>query len=205
MDKATREKQIQEYASIMEFFHAQIKKRLAEQDEALDETTEFYVVQLLASRLRTQEITQEEKQHGWQQTPLAILYAKAFSTTNSATRFQLLKKLGDQSLYTSGFFGDALARDHQLLSYYTSMGQGAYHELSRMSREKAFVRLFTEITEKFSFMVLLLTEISQHLQLSTDQQVMKLYERWLATKSDKLRQKLLAFGFDPLQAGGHAA
>lgn len=205
MEKTTDVTQIQAYQSVMDFFRVQLQKKLAQQQEKIEQATEFYVVQLLASHLRVQEITDEEKKHGWQQTPLAILYGKAFSTPHSATRFQLLKQLGDQSLYTSGFFGDGLASDHQLLSYYASMGQGAYHELSRMSREKMFVRMFTEITEKFSFLVMLLMEMSQQFELTTDQHVMKLYERWLATKSDVLRQKLLALGFDPLQTGGHAA
>ena len=51
-------------------------------------------------------------------------------------RFELLKKLGDRSLYISGFFADSLQRKVVDVDYYAEMGGVAYGALADSAVEE---------------------------------------------------------------------
>ncbi len=184
--------------SIADFFRTTVKSILQSRKLQVQETTEFYVVNLLTSAVQSHT---ENADPNYFEEPLAILFGKAYSTKNQNEKYSLLKHLGDQSLYISGFFGDSLQRKTIDIDYYISMGENAYSELSDITKKpqqkSLFPKLFDEMAENFTVFVDLFSEISERANITNDQDIIRIYERWLYTKSQRLLEKLQEFGIHP--------
>ena len=76
---------------------------------------------------------------------LAEMYLKATSNEDGING-ELLKQLGDSSLYISGF-GDSLKRKVIDIDYYIGIGGSAYATLASYSSEDILSRVFNEIAE----------------------------------------------------------
>jgi hypothetical protein len=93
--------------------------------------------------------------------------------------------LGDVSLYTAGFFGDSLKRKIIDRDYYIQMGGTAYSTLSQLlSYQKTFSELYAELSLRFRPLVDVLSEVATTKELSTNQDLLKIYERWITTGDD---------------------
>lgn len=184
--------------SIADFFRTTVKSILQSRKLQVQETTEFYVVNLLTNAVQSHT---ENADPNYFEEPLAILFGKAYSTQNQNEKYSLLKHLGDQSLYISGFFGDSLQRKTIDIDYYISMGENAYSELSDIAKKpqqkSLFPKLFDEMAENFTVFVDLFSEISERANITNDQDIIRIYERWLYTKSQRLLEKLQEFGIHP--------
>ncbi len=108
------------------------------------------------------------------------------------TQRELLKKLGDRTLYISGFFSESLNRSLVDLDYYSSMGTSAYRTLS-ISENKCS-SLYNEMSIRFHDLVSVLNFISHETFIKTDQGILKLYETYLRTGSSLAKEKLQALG-----------
>jgi hypothetical protein len=184
----------------MDFFRSTVQSIMQNKKFRIHETTEFYVVNLLTQAVRAHTGTKES---GNLQEPLAILFGKAYSTTNQNEKYQLLKHLGDQSLYVSGFFSDSLNRKVVDIDYYISMGSHAYGELSGISKKTSsndfFTKVFGEMAEKFTGLVDMISEVSEKANITNNLDVLRVYERWLYTKSHRLLKMLKEQGIDPIK------
>jgi hypothetical protein len=185
-----------EYANnVMAFFHERVQRVRRQQNIQLTEMTEFYVVNLLSEGVETRKLIWDE--------PLALMYGRALETPDQRERFRLFKLVGDRSLYVSGFFGESLANRSIDLGYFISMGELAYRLVSSLSKER---QLFAELAREFVRLVDLLSEISESAGITSDQDVLRLYERWLQTKSERLLRLLSEKGIipvDPKKDPGH--
>ncbi len=185
--------------SVADFFRTTVRSILNDRKVHVQETTEFYVVNLLTQAVNS---SQENADPNYFDEPLAILFGKAFSTANQNERYSLLKHLGDQSLFVSGFFGDSLKRKIIDVDYYISMGSQAYGCLSGISKKQVekdfFSKTFDELSGKFPAFVDLFSEISERANITSNQDVLKLYEKWLYTKSKSLLEKLQKMGIQPV-------
>lgn len=116
--------------------------------------------------------------------------------TNSPTgvRTDLLKQLGDLALYVSGFFGDSLSRKLVDIDYYANMGGLAYSTLALHTADSGFKMVFKEYGDKFLEFVEILTYISHQTQVQTDQNLLRLYDRYLKTGSRIAREQLVEKG-----------
>ena len=75
------------------------------------------------------------------------------------TKIRCLKKLGDLSLYTAGFFGESINRKIIDIDYYIGMGGSAYMSLSAiLQNQKTFAELYLELAELFPNLVDVLAE-----------------------------------------------
>ncbi len=101
----------------------------------------------------------------------------------------------------SGFFSDSLKRTAVDIDYYKSMGEYAYGSLSR-SDEDAFATVFGELSRKFVGFVDVFADISERTTLASATDVLRLYERWLRTGSERDGQKLVERGILPNQSIG---
>ncbi|HEY3354297.1 MAG TPA: hypothetical protein VGQ83_13675 [Polyangia bacterium] len=180
-----------------EFFHELITTALRNQAVATSEMTEFYLVNLLTEFMRGQ-IADE---------PLALKMAQA-ATEAPQERARHLKEVGDTSLYMSGFFAESLERRAVALSYYITLGGSAYAALSgliAMSRAgEAYAGVYGELAEKFPRFVDVLSEVSEKSAFTSNQGTLKLYERWVQTRSSRIAQQLMARGLIPPRGGGAA-
>ena len=113
------------------------------------------------------------------------------------TRIQQLKRAGDHSLYVAGYFQRSLRRRALDLEYYSTMGGTAYRRLSDIVGSNGETRLrhvYRELALDFPEFAALLAEVrAQTSDGKADP--LALYEEWLETGSDQLRQRLQRAGF----------
>ena len=107
-----------------------------------------------------------------------------------------LRSLGDFSLFMSGFFSDSFRRRTIDVDYYVSMGEYAYGSLGRRD-EDAFSEVFTELASKFVAFTDVLADISERTALRSHADVLRLYEKWLRTGSERDGQRLIERGITP--------
>lgn len=194
---------IETNSSIAEFFRNVVRDILDDRKLSIQEMTEFYVVNLLTKAVHS---SQENADPNYFELPLAILFGKALEAGNQHERYALLKHLGDQSLFISGFFGESLKGKSVDLDYYVAMGSNAYGCLSNISKKTSekdfFGQTFGELSGKFTSVMDIISEISERSHTSSNQDILKLYERWLITKSQNLLERLQKMGIQPIDLDG---
>src|SRR5437588_6842782 len=178
--------------SIREFFRDLLQRAIANQRAQVQPFTELYLVNLLHEFLMSEALYVQSDDGTWQQKPLAFLLKEALEEAGP-TRVHLLKRLGDTSLFVSGFFPDSLARRSSLVDvdYYIAMGGRAYDAVGVLGGHRD---LWSELSSQFRLLVDLLNEVSERTQASTNAGLVRLYERWKKTGSERLASLLGAQG-----------
>jgi hypothetical protein len=180
-----------------DFFYHEVRQAFSNQQIDANPHTEFYLVHLLANFSHRSSSQDPEPQAD---TPLAIHYLNSLKADPEEC-IRLLKQLGDFSLYFAGFFQDSLCRKNMDLSYYMKMGGNAYHHIHTLlanSRFRdAFAETFLELASRFSQFVEVFCEISENSSISKNSDLLRLYEKWLSTGSQRILKKLHQFGIFP--------
>ena len=153
-----------------------------------------YLVDLLQFYVPTENLFDDRDSSGRRvRETLAETLLKSQSA-EPAVRIELLKKLGDRSLYISGFFGDSLQRKLVDVDYYADMGCMAYGALAGSVREDTLAKVYGEFARRFLDFVEILTYISSRASLHNEENIMRLYETYAKTGSDLAREKLIEKG-----------
>jgi hypothetical protein len=139
--------------------------------------------------------------------PLTLLFDEALRAPDPADRFQRLRIIGDGILYGCGFFGDHFEARGVDAKYLRGLGTRAYEEagsmLRRLPSDGPPVRgpdLFTELAESFDAFVGVLADVADSsvaASLESSRGLLKVYERWLKTGSDRLATALTSRGVMP--------
>lgn len=175
-----------------EYFKELVESALERQHLHAGDLTEYYLVNLLCQYVRLDV----RVDGGEFAEPLALRLGRALETGGAEQRARL-RRLGDFSLFMSGFFPDSFRRRLIDVDYYKSMGEYAYGSLSR-SDEDAFAEVFGELAQKFVGFMDVLADISERTALaSSSTDVMRLYEKWLRTGSQRDGQRLVERGVLP--------
>ena len=176
------------------YFRAHVDKALKEEQLEPATLTEEYLVRLLAA-YAAQPI---------EDRPLALRLFEALGASPRERRTQL-REIGDTSLYLSGFWADSLSGKLVDVDYYIEMGGTAYGELARASREADALPLatvFAELATHFARFVEVLMIISHRTcRDRSNRDVVRLYERWLRTKSRWAARSLAEAGVMPSVRG----
>jgi hypothetical protein len=176
--------------SAREWFREAVGETLAHRNLKVQEVTEFYLVDLLASFLDGEKLFVEDADGAVRAEPLAMILLRALEK-DRAQRARELRRLGDTALYVSGFFGDSLARSVAGMDYYISMGERAYGALAQ---DGAVARgqdeLFSELAQRFPQFVDVFAEIAELSNLRSDRGLVRLYERYLMTRSARVAELL---------------
>jgi hypothetical protein len=167
-----------------EYFKELVEGALARQGIAAGELTSFYVVNLLTGFLR-----RPAQDDG---TPLALRLGEALDAAGTRQR-EILKQIGDESLFISGFFPDSLQRRTVDVDYYVSIGGTAYTALSRYELD-TFSPVFAELADNFVAFVDVLSDVSERASCGSNADLLRLYERWLRTGSRRSGELLTARG-----------
>lgn len=177
---------------IREFFRDLLSKAMENQRAQVGLFTELYVVNLLHEFLASEALYVESEDGTLQRRPLALLLKEALEEEGPA-RVQMLRRLGDTSLFVSGFFPDSLARRSSLVDvdYYIAMGGRAYDAVGRYAFERS---LWDELSTRFRLLVDLLNEVSERTLASTNVGLVRLYERCMKTGSERLAAMLAKQG-----------
>ena len=173
-----------------EYFRELVESALLHQHLAARDLTSFYLVNLLTGFMhvdRGDGVDDDE--------PLGVRFAKALQDGGSRQR-DGLRQVGDLSLFISGFFADSLNRRLVDIDYYIQLGGSAYGSLARHG-DVRFGEVFNELAEKFPAFVDVLCEVSEQSALASNSDVLRLYEKWLRTKSRRSGDLLAAKGIVP--------
>jgi hypothetical protein len=168
------------HLSVDGFFHELVVEALGQQNLSASESTECYLVGLLRE-FATAPITDQ---------PLALVLARAQEPSD---RVRALKEVGDTSLYVSGFFSESLKRRIVQPDYYLQLGESAYRELAHRLRTSSVAEIYEELAHKFPRFVDVLGSVREQIDL-WGADVCRLYEAWLATRSDWIEARLRALG-----------
>src|SRR5919106_1738915 len=151
--------------SATEYFRELVESAIQNQHVAASELTSFYVVNLLAAFVHL-----DRSPAAGDDAPLGVRLAKAMQEGGIAQR-DGLRRVGDLSLFISGFFSDSLTRSLVDVDYYIQLGECAYGSLARRS-DDTFSDVFDELSEKFSGFVDVLSEVSERTALSSNADVL---------------------------------
>lgn len=180
--------------SLNGFFAAQIETAAQRQGVALTDFTKSYVVKLLMDHGQG-----ASPLHGKDSESLAMLYLRSQQAT-AEERIQILRRLGDAALCVSGFFADSLNRKVVDVEYYIDMGGGAYGTLAsifgRRRNAEVFSGLYDELANKFADLVEVLNDVSEGSSVQ-NQSMLRLYDRWMKTGSDRIHRMLCDKGIVP--------
>jgi hypothetical protein len=173
-----------------EYFKELVETAMEHQHVAVHDLTSFYLVNLLTGFVhfdRSSPAVGDE--------PLGIRLARALQAGGSAQRHGL-REVGDLSLFISGFFSDSLTRSLVDVDYYIQLGECAYGSLARRG-DVALGDVFDELAGKFSAFVDVLGEVSERSALSSNSDVLRLYEKWVRTRSRRSGDLLVERGIVP--------
>ncbi len=153
-----------------------------------------YMVELLEAHIPAENLFDDKDSSGRRiRDTLAETLLRAQSS-DTLVKIELLKKLGDRSLYISGFFGDSLQRKLVDVDYYADMGCTAYSALSDCVREDAAARIYREISKRFLEFVDVLADISTRSHVANEENLLRLFEIYARTGSEVARERLIEKG-----------
>ena len=170
------------HASVDEFFHEIVADALERVAVETTEGAECYLVHLLGKFTRAR-LSNE---------PLSLKLARAHG--DPGERVRALEEVGDTSLYLTGFFAPSL--EHKLVDadYYMNLGEAAYRELAhRLAGSSSIADIYHELAARFPRFVDVLAQIRLQVDFASDD-VVRLHDRWLATRDDWVEARLRALG-----------
>src|SRR6187401_970266 len=145
-------------STVEAFFQDEVERAFRDEGLSPGVRVEHYVVQLLAG------------------------YAVQQIESTPRERRRHLRRIGDTSLYVSGFWSDSLEGRLVDVDYYIEMGGTAYGELARgdsMSTGDPLGDVFGELAGNFVRFVGALALISRRVAAPTsDRDILRLYRQW---------------------------
>lgn len=184
--------------NLREFFRDSVQHALKKQHVAVDDHTEHYVVNVLTTFARSEELY-ERTNEGVRLKPLASMLAEAVDAPTAEARNRALRKLGDVSLFIAGFFAQSFARKLVDVDYHIAMGGRAYGTLADSIRAPALPAVFAELARKFQRLVDVLNDVAEMAHVHSDKDVLRLYEIWLKTGSPRALEILRRLGVAPVR------
>lgn len=182
-----------------EYFHELVLSALSRQNLKPLPETEFYLVNLLNHFIVTDHLYARDASGNIIEEPLALQFMEALELQHAQERRAVLRFIGDVALYVSGFFQDSLTRKRVDVDYYISMGKQAYGNVIDLEEERARRAVYAELSERFSKFVDVLAEIGEKTQLTTEKDLLRVYDLWVRTGSERAAESLKRNGIIPNQ------
>lgn len=175
--------------NLRDYFSSELKTVMHRQKVGTSEHSFEYLVGLLVGYLESNKFFQTSAEGKLENNFLVDLY-RAYIEGGIEQKMFSLKRLGDISLFISGFFADSLNKKLVDIDYYQGMGTTAYSELSSYNLHKTNKTIFKELSEKFKILAEVFGELSERSGLQTNRDLLRLYEKWLVTGSSRLKNLL---------------
>jgi hypothetical protein len=194
-------------ASVADFFEEVVEDAMKSHGLKASEGATSYVVALLAELAKPGSPVERTLDR-----PLTLLLDEALHTSARAERFEKLRTLGDGVLYSSGFFADHFEARGVDTKYVMSIGRTAYENAGSLllrggekNKDENGIDIFAELAKDFGAFVAVLSEVANATiakSVATSRGVLKLYERWLKTRNERLGDALASQGFVAPRGGG---
>ena len=146
--------------SCREYFTEVINEGMEKTKFYPSQMARFYLIEVMEQFLSSENLFEkkEKTKDNEKELSTGTLAEMLLTATNQkqGIRVNLLKRLGDTSLYISGFLGDSLKYKIIDIDYYADIGCVAYQRLSKVINDNSFQELYKEFaTEFIKFMDLL--------------------------------------------------
>jgi hypothetical protein len=190
-------KELSTEKNLMPFFMELIEEASEHQNFYSGEMVTFYMVNLLVDYIRTERLYANEVK-GEATLVSALEHAMNADEIYKETYF---KRLGDYTLFVSGFFHDSLSRSLVDVNYYIGIGKIAYSNLASVipgTRRKTAKDLYGNISKGFKKVVDILSEVSDKVMICNNRDVLRIYDRWLKTGSERDKSLLKESGVIPI-------
>lgn len=197
---------------IDDFFREAVETAIKSRQVEASNGTTTYLISLLEDQAKP------GAPHDGSNKPFTLRLEDALETPDFGARFEQLRLLGDEVLYRLGFFGDHFEARGVDPDYLIRLGARAYGTAGSMlvtgssrsleSTEEQTTDVFGELAKKFGSFVGVLNEVADltvAAGASTSRAVVKLYERYLRTRSESLADALSSHGFVPPPKGSRGA
>jgi hypothetical protein len=189
--------------SMTHYFQEVVDEALRVRNVEATEAASSYLVGLLCAFAHPDEQTESAFSQ-----PLTFLLRDALESTG-AERFRRLRSLGDGVLYALGFFGGHIELKGVDRGYVVGVGSTAYHQAAAMlrlnTRGGQGPDVLSELAAKFERFAGVLNDVADGTLASSardERSVLRLYERWLRTGSNRLAEELGARGLVPTRGTG---
>lgn len=192
--------------TLPEFFRARVEEAREARALALRPWTTAYLAQLLVRAGKTPQLYRED-------TPrtLAEMHLGAASAPRHEA-LRLYRHLGDHALTVAGYFSESLRSKAVGVRYYTEMGEAAYFAVADLGptghlaagHADPWQATFLELAHRFRECLALLSEIAERDQAEGTHDIVRIYERWLETRSVYAARRLAELGvlaLDPDEGG----
>lgn len=187
-------------SSVQGFFHEVVEDAIKARRVEATEGATRYLVAVLADFAHPDRRAEEALER-----PLTLLLDEALHVADAAERFERLRLLGDGVLYGCGFFGESFEARGVDTKYLHQLGTRAYGAASSMLRsaqqqEEGPPDLFGELADKFGVFVDVVAEVADAtiaMGNESPKGLLKMYERWLRTGSERLASALTSRGMMP--------
>ena len=176
--------------SALEYFRELVSAAMDRQGVAARDITSFYLVNLLAGFIHSDRVPLAGDQEA-----LGVRFLRALQDGGSR-QHEALREVADLSLFVTGFFADSLNRSLVDIDYYMQVGEYAYGSLARTG-DRTFGDAFDELAERFPAFVDVLGEVSERTALATNADLLRLYEKWVRTRSRRSGDLLVERGIVP--------
>ncbi|CAM6054745.1 unnamed protein product [Sphagnum tenellum] len=147
--------------------------------------------------MKTDRLFARTKDGEAKEEPLAMMLKEALEQTQPFAQSLLFRHIGDVSLYMAGYFQDSLNRKSVDVDYYIDMGGTAYQHVADRSEEDMKKHLYLELAQKFGAFVEVLAEVSDRTAPRTEKDILRLYELWVRTRSERAAKALQEAGILP--------
>jgi len=172
--------------SVQAFFGEHVARALRDLRLTTEPATEGYLVGLLSGYAVSERIQVLAE-------PLVALLQRALDARGGDRQVRM-RELGDAALFLSGFFPDSFERRGLDAGYAATMGGRAYRMAGSEDRNGARRQVLSELAGRFLEFARVLDEVRERTALSTDGEVLRLYERWLRSGSPAVARRLARRG-----------
>ncbi len=179
------------------FFNTLVSECLRNTGINVSESVKIYLSELLQFYIFSDHLFSELDSSGKKQVKtLAELYLNSHYSNVSLK--SNLKKIGDTSLYISGFFRESLRKKMVSVDYYINMGRQAYESLSGFQGGE----LYEELAVRFSDLVFVLFQIRKKNQKDKCNDLLSMLDKYMETGCSRTAKDLAGQGINiPFKKG----
>lgn len=185
-----------------EYFQQLVSQTIGARKVSTLPEAEFYLVNLLNQFITTDQLYGRDSGGNAREQPLAMLLKDALEESTPQLQTRLFRQVGDISLYVGGFFQDSLNRKLVDVDYYIDVGGTAYRQVAARVDENAARAMYEELSAKFAMFVDVLAEISDKTAQKSEKDILRFYELWVRTRSERAAKALQEAGIIPNETIG---
>jgi hypothetical protein len=178
------------------YFRELVSDAMTRQKVTVQPETEFYLVNLLNQFMISDRLYARDASGGAREEPLALMLKEALEAPAPTAQAALFRHVGDVSLYMAGFFQESLNRKLVDLDYYIEMGGAAYKSVA-IRVEESKRDLYRDLAAQFGRCVDILADVSDRTAQRSGQDLLRIYEVWLQTRSGRAAKALQEAGIFP--------